>query len=105
MHERQRQALQAADVLLGMLLKVVAEELSGPAVVIVLADHGGSGSDHQTTREVHTTVPWILWGDGVEPATLPSVSITATALAALHALGLEPPPALRAETGNFRRPF
>jgi len=37
------------------------------------------------------TVPWLLWGDGIEPHPIDSVSVTLTAAAALRSLGLDIP--------------
>lgn len=91
-HARQRETLRATDIAIESIVAVIeARELHGPTRVIVVADHGGEGRDHQRVRRGNLTVPWILWGDGVTPAQLPPVSVTITAAVVLHSLGLDVP--------------
>jgi len=91
-HAKQRETLRATDIAIASLIAVIESgELRGPSRVIVTADHGGEGWNHQLVRRGNLTVPWILWGDGVTPAQLPPVSVTITATVALHSLGLDLP--------------
>jgi len=42
--------------------------LDGHTVVILSADHGGTGTGHSTaTAAANYTVPFLVWGDGVQP--------------------------------------
>lgn len=87
---RQEKALARADGAIGNLFDALERTgLRERAIVILTADHGGHSRGHGTPRREDLTIPWIVWGDGVEPRKLPPVSIKATAGAALRALGLE----------------
>ena len=89
--DEQIATLRATDIALASLIDAIESDASlGPTRVILTADHGGSGDNHQRGVGLDRTVPWILWGDGVEPAELESLSVTATAATALKALGLRP---------------
>ena len=99
--DKQEEALRVADVSLGSLISIIDRGgLRGPSIVIVTADHGGLGRDHRRRVGANTTVPWILWGDGVTHTTLPPMSVTATAATALHALGLDVPTPMAAGLGQ-----
>ena len=88
----QLETLRATDISVESIIVVIeSRELRGPVRVIVTADHGGEGKNHQLERRGNFTVPWILWGDGIEPVQLPPVSVTITASVALQSLGLDVP--------------
>jgi len=90
--KQQHQALLATDIAIASLIKTIeTNERIGPTRVIITADHGGDGKNHQRTNRLTSTVPWIIWGEGVEPAELESVSVLITAATALRSLGLEVP--------------
>ena len=38
------------------------EQGDRPLVVLVTADHGGSGTSHHEDRPENREIPWILWG-------------------------------------------
>jgi len=90
---RQRQALKEADRLVGRLLDAIENlEIRYSTVVVVVADHGGQDRHHKNTKDTDViTVPWIVWGDSIEPRAVAPVSITATANTALRLLGIDPP--------------
>ncbi len=89
--DEQIRTLRATDIALASLIDAIeSDPLLGPTRVILTADHGGSGDNHQRGVRRDLTVPWILWGDGVESVELDPVSVTVTAATALKALGLEP---------------
>ena len=90
---RQRRTLQEADRLVGRLLDSIENlEMRDSTVVIVSADHGGEDRNHRNNTETDVvTIPWIVWGDSIEPRELAPVSITATANTTLRLLGIEPP--------------
>ena len=90
---RQRQTLEVADRLVGRLLESIETlEMRFSTVVIVAADHGGQDRHHKNIKDTDiVTIPWIVWGDSIEPRMLAPVSITATANTALRLLGIDPP--------------
>ena len=60
--------------------------------VIVTADHGGSGMVHNDGSLASTQIPWIAWGSGVRPQTLPNgIRTVDTAATILSILGLSSP--------------
>ena len=64
----------------------------GNYTLIVTADHGGHGRDHGSSDPRDTTIPWIVWGKGVQAgAVLPAIRTMDTAATALWLLGLEAP--------------
>jgi predicted AlkP superfamily pyrophosphatase or phosphodiesterase len=90
--EQQREMLRTTDIAIASLIDTIeTTEGLGPTRVIVTADHGGEGKSHQRASRRSSTVPWVIWGNGVEPAELDSMEIVATAAVALRSLGLEVP--------------
>lgn len=90
--DQQKRTLIATDLAIASILQVIESgALDGPVRLIVTADHGGEGRNHQRQRRGNETVPWLVWGDGVEPHTIDSVSVTLTAAVALRSLGLDIP--------------
>lgn len=65
-------AVQAADARVGEILDLVESDprLRGRTIVIVTADHGGSGNHHWRERRLHYTVPFYVWGAGIPIADL-----------------------------------
>jgi predicted AlkP superfamily pyrophosphatase or phosphodiesterase len=62
---------------------------AGNYTLIVTADHGGHGRDHGSSDPRDTTIPWIVWGKGVQPsAALPAIRTMDTAATALWLLGV-----------------
>jgi arylsulfatase A-like enzyme len=89
-----RVAVGAADAAIDHLLTAADAAFgSGNYTVIVSADHGGHEQRHGTAAPSDVTIPWIVWGRGVRPGALASVSIKTmdTASTALWLLGLEEP--------------
>ncbi|MEX2154297.1 MAG: alkaline phosphatase family protein [Gemmatimonadaceae bacterium] len=66
---------------------------AGNYTVIVTADHGGHGRDHGSSDPRDTTIPWIVWGKGVQAgAALPTgIRTMDTAATALWMLGVDAP--------------
>jgi len=65
---------------------------AGHYTLIVTADHGGHGMTHGTTDKVDTTIPWIVWGAGVQHGdTLSGVRTMDTAATTLWMLGIRVP--------------
>jgi predicted AlkP superfamily pyrophosphatase or phosphodiesterase len=65
---------------------------AGNYTLIVTADHGGHGRDHGSADPRDTTIPWIIWGKGVQPgAELPAIQTMDTAATAMWILGVPTP--------------
>jgi len=90
--DEQKQTLHATDIAIASIMAAVeSDAVKGPIRVIVTSDHGGEGKNHQRRRGGNETVPWLIWGDGIEAGGIGRVSVTFTAAAALRSLGLEIP--------------
>lgn len=65
-------AVRHVDDLLGQILHLVETDprLADNTVLIVTADHGGSGHDHGGDKHKHYTIPFYVWGAGVSAADL-----------------------------------
>jgi predicted AlkP superfamily pyrophosphatase or phosphodiesterase len=65
---------------------------AGNYTLIVTADHGGHGRDHGSADPRDTTIPWIVWGKGVQKgAALPAIRTMDTAATAMWMLGIPAP--------------
>jgi Type I phosphodiesterase / nucleotide pyrophosphatase len=63
-------ALRTLDDQLAQLFALIESDpvLDGHTLLILSADHGGTGSDHSNaTLAANYTIPFFVWGDGVEP--------------------------------------
>jgi hypothetical protein len=90
--EVQRAALERIDALLGAFVEAVEARAQRPLAVIVTADHGGHDTGHGTSQPEDLLVPWLAWGDGVDPGSVAGrVEIADTAPSVLSLLGIEAP--------------
>jgi predicted AlkP superfamily pyrophosphatase or phosphodiesterase len=93
-----RLAVRGAD---GAVARIAAEarrRLGPDVVVIVTADHGGSGRAHSAPTPENMTIPWIAWGAGVTPRELRRpIRTVDTAATVLWLLGVPVPPAWQGE--------
>jgi arylsulfatase A-like enzyme len=82
-----------ADQEINRLLNALDKyNLRNETLVIITADHGGSGENHVENIPENTTVPWIIFGPGVQPKKLTTrIHITDTAATVAYALGLQIP--------------
>jgi predicted AlkP superfamily pyrophosphatase or phosphodiesterase len=88
------QAVLEADAAVAALLAHADARFGrGQYTVILTADHGGHGRTHGTDLPDDTTIPWIVWGEGVRSGIqLPfGIRTTDTAATALWLLGLTAP--------------
>jgi predicted AlkP superfamily pyrophosphatase or phosphodiesterase len=69
-------------------------DLLAETLIILTADHGGTGTSHGQDIPEHMQIPWLAAGPGVRAGVLldEPVPVTATAATALCALRLPPPP-------------
>jgi predicted AlkP superfamily pyrophosphatase or phosphodiesterase len=59
-------AIERADDAVGLILDVLSElKLTGSTLVIVTADHGGAGKNHEMHDPRSRFIPWIASGPGV----------------------------------------
>jgi len=59
-------AIELADEAAGLILAVLADmKLSDSTLVIVTADHGGAGNDHEMNDSRSHFIPWIACGPGI----------------------------------------
>jgi predicted AlkP superfamily pyrophosphatase or phosphodiesterase len=88
-------AVQHVDQAVGLLIDHATMHFgTRQYTVIITADHGGHGRTHGTADPVDTTIPWIVWGEGVRAGTtLAPVRTTDTAATALWLLGVTVPEA------------
>lgn len=86
-------AVREVDLAVGNVINAADERFGrGGYTVILTADHGGHNKSHGSTDPVDTTIPWIVWGAGVQPGdTLSGIRTMDTAATALWMLGLEAP--------------
>jgi arylsulfatase A-like enzyme len=88
-------AVRAADKAITRILGAADRAFgAGKYIVILTADHGGSGRAHQQADSINRTIPWIAWGQGVVGATTlpPGIRTMDTAATALWLLGIAIPP-------------
>lgn len=78
MSPRYLKAVTRADTLVGrMLATIEAPRALDDVVVILTADHGGSGANHSNpTRLANYRVPFVVWGPGIEPGDLYAMNPT-----------------------------
>jgi predicted AlkP superfamily pyrophosphatase or phosphodiesterase len=87
------QAVRSADQAVARIISSATERFGeGNFTVIVTADHGGHNHTHGTTQPVDVTIPWIVWGQGVQRGdTLSGIRTMDTAATALWMLGVAVP--------------
>ena len=89
-----RQAVLQADRAVREVLEEATEKWgAGNFTMIVTADHGGHGRNHGSNDPRDTTIPWIVWGKGVQAGIpLPAgIRTMDTAATALWLLGVQAP--------------
>lgn len=87
-------AVKEADEAVKLVLDQAEQRFGrGNFTVIVTADHGGNGKNHGSSNPLDTTIPWIVWGKGVQAGSaLPAgIRTMDTAATALWMLGVSAP--------------
>ena len=95
MSDQQLTAIGHTDRCLATLMNVIrATPGASRTLLIISADHGGSGRRHSGASEEDRLIPWIAWGAGVRRGhrIAARVSTVDTAATTLWALGYEPSP-------------
>jgi predicted AlkP superfamily pyrophosphatase or phosphodiesterase len=98
-------AVREADLGVATLIKEADARFGrGRYTLILTADHGGHGKSHGTADPRDMTIPWIVWGAGVQHGdTLSGIRTMDTAATVLWLLGVNAPAnwAGRAISGAF----
>jgi predicted AlkP superfamily pyrophosphatase or phosphodiesterase len=86
-------AVRRADAAVATVLRSAEQAYgAGNFTVIITADHGGHGRDHGTRDQRDMTIPWIVWGRGVDDdATASGMRTMDTAATILWLLGAPAP--------------
>lgn len=87
----QMSVLREVDKRLGEFLVAAVSAQPRPLSVIVTADHGGWNHRHWAGDPNVDQVPWILWGDGIEPDSIPQVVSALDTAPTIAALLGQPP--------------
>lgn len=93
----QKEAFKVCDQALGQVVRAIDQAgISGTSVMIITADHGGTGTNHKDDTPDDRNIPWIAWGAGVNRGSeiKSAVNTFDTAATALWLLGVPLPPAL-----------
>jgi predicted AlkP superfamily pyrophosphatase or phosphodiesterase len=89
----QIQAFADVDAALGVIVEAIRQAgLAEQSVLIITADHGGHGKNHNQGTPADMQIPWIAWGKGVKrhfEITAP-VNTCDTTATALWLLGVPP---------------
>ena len=86
-------AVRRADAAVAAVMQSADQAFGrGNYTLLVTADHGGHGRDHGTADPQDMTIPWIVWGRGVqEGAISDSLQTMDTAATVLWLLGVPAP--------------
>jgi predicted AlkP superfamily pyrophosphatase or phosphodiesterase len=107
MSPRYGEAVKRVDDAIAKLLTIAEKSFgAGNFTLIVTADHGGHDKNHGSSDPLDVTIPWIAWGDGVNPAELSRpVETFDTASTVLWLLGMAEPSTWAGEpvTEAFRK--
>lgn len=91
-------AVSRADRCVRQLLEAIDSRRGDLRItMLITSDHGGHNHGHGTALADDRNIPWVLWGEAVNPRTRirRAVLNTDTAATVLHALGLPAPAEMR----------
>ena len=94
MSQQQFTSIAKADQAVGVLKDALEQaEILDNALIIVTADHGGSGTSHGSSDPLDTTIPWLAYGPVIKSGfnIQNSINVMDTAATALKALGMPIP--------------
>lgn len=86
-------AFANVDTAIGIIKKSIVETLgTSNYVLIVTADHGGTGKGHGSSSAADTTIPWVAWGETTNVGQIESsINTYDTAATALWLLNVPVP--------------
>ena len=86
-------AVRRADAAVAAVLRSAEQTFgTGNYTVIITADHGGHGREHGTEDDRDMTIPWIVWGRGVDDGAITAaVKTMDTAATVLWLVGVRQP--------------
>ena len=86
-------AVREADLAIARILRDADASLGrGAYTVIITSDHGGHDKSHGTTDPRDMTIPWIVWGAGVQSGdTLSGIRTMDTAATVMWMLNIDAP--------------
>ena len=93
----QKEAFKVCDQALGQIVRAIDQAgIAGTSVILITADHGGTGKNHKDDTPDDRNIPWIAWGKGVKKshAITTAVNTFDTAATALWLLDVPLPPEL-----------
>lgn len=88
------QTVNLIDGLLADLLAALeANDLADKTLLLLISDHGGTGTSHGGSTIAELEIPFIMWGAGIAPNRVLPVQVNCTDVAptVAYALGLEIP--------------
>lgn len=63
----QKEAFKVCDQALGQIVRAIDQAgIAGTSVILITADHGGTGKNHKDDTPDDRNIPWIAWGKGVK---------------------------------------
>lgn len=63
----QKEAFKVCDQALGQIVRAIEQAgIASTSVILVTADHGGTGKNHKEDTPDDRNIPWIAWGKGVK---------------------------------------
>ena len=90
----QKEAFKVCDQALGQIVKAIDKSgIASTSVILITADHGGTGKNHKEDTPDDRNIPWIAWGKGVKKAHAIAAAVDTfdTAATALWLLDVPPP--------------
>ena len=63
----QKEAFKVCDQALGQIVRAIEQAgIAGSSIILITADHGGTGKNHKDDTPDDRNIPWIAWGKGVK---------------------------------------
>lgn len=63
----QKEAFKVCDQALGQIVRAIEQAgIASTSVILVTADHGGTGKNHKEDTPDDRNIPWIAWGKSVK---------------------------------------
>lgn len=63
----QKEAFKVCDQALGQIVRAIEQAgIAGSSIILITADHGGTGKNHKDDTPDDRNIPWIAWGKSVK---------------------------------------